>query len=146
MGMTLWIHTLEGINMSKESDDHSMMYRFLDRLDELCTSLHVEKLSSFLDMTDLELNMAEDFDVEMEEEPEEDPETGYAYGIEEMKWFDAAVGLKTFQSLRSHIASTAIDTLEAENKPILLEELDDCIKHLTGPAARGGKFNLPVVM
>lgn len=142
MGMTLWIHTLEGRNMSKESDDHSKMHKFIDLLDELCTSLHVEKLSSFLDMTDLKFDMAGDFD----EEPEVDPETGYAYGIDDMKWFDAAVGLKTFQSLRSHLADTEISPLDETNKAILLEELDDCIENLIGPATRGGKFNLPVVM
>ncbi len=142
MGMTLWIHTLEDRNMSKESDDHSIMYEFINQLDELCTSLQVEKLSSFLDMTDLKLNMTEDFD----EELEEDPETGYAYGIDDMKWFDAAEGLKTFQALQAHLANTSIPNLQEENKIILLEELDDCIENLIGPATRGGKFNLPVVM
>lgn len=38
MGMTLWIHTLEERNYSKDSDDYSLMYRFAEHLDALCES------------------------------------------------------------------------------------------------------------
>jgi hypothetical protein len=144
--MTLWIHTLEDRNMSTESDDHSLMHELSDQLDELCEKLGVEKLSSFFDTTDLELNLAEDDDSEDWEEPEEDPETGYSYGIDDMRWFDAAAGLASLQALRAHLADSADPALDEDSKTLLLEELDDCIERLRGPATRGGRFNLAVVM
>ena len=63
-----------------------------------------------------------------------------------MQWFDATPGLKTLQALRGRVESTPIPGLDAEAKAMLLEELDDCIDKLQGPATRGGKFNLPVIM
>jgi hypothetical protein len=142
MGTTLWIHTLEGREMSKDSDDHSLMYDHADGLDALCAKLGVTALSSYFDSTDLEMNMDDGFDGD----GEEDPETGYAYGIDDMKWFDAAAGLSTLKALRTGIAAGGLPDLDGEERPQLLEELDDCIARLEGTAARGGKFNLPLVM
>lgn len=144
MGMTLWIQTLEGREMSSESDDHSMMHELAEQLDAICDDSGVPKLTSFFDTTDLELNMAEDGEGEWEEP--EDPETGYAYGIEDMKWFDAAVGLNVLQTLRARVESSPSLKLGTEEMSLLVEELDDCIERLKGPASRNGKFNLPVVM
>jgi hypothetical protein len=144
MSMTLWIQTLEGRDVSDESDDHSIMHELAERLDGACEKLGLTPLSSFFDTTDLEFNIRED---ESDDDPELDPETGCAYGIDDMQWFDAAAGLKTLQGLRAHVASGAkIPDLDASSSIELLAELDDCIERLQGPAARGGKFNLPVVM
>ena len=146
MGMTLFIHTLEGRNMSKESDDHTLMHDHAEQLDAACKELGVLPLSSYFDTTDLELNMGEFDDEEFDAEPVLDPETGFNYGIDDMKWFDAGAGLKTLQALRGHVESQPLAGLDTESKSLLLEELDDCIGKLQGPAARGGKFNLPVIM
>jgi hypothetical protein len=147
MSMTLWIQTLEGRELGKESDDHSMMHEVSEQLDAVCEKLGVQPLSSFFDTTDIEYNNSDDDFDDESDDPELDPETGYAYGIDDMQWFDAAAGLKTLQALRTHAASGAkIPDLDDESRALLLEELDDCIQKLTGPATRGGKFNLPVVM
>jgi len=53
VGMTRWIHTLQGRKMSKESDDHSTMYRLTDELDGIADSLGVPRLSAFFDDTEL---------------------------------------------------------------------------------------------
>jgi hypothetical protein len=74
MGMTLWIHTLEGRDMLTDGEDHSLMYRLSDELDSLCDKLGVAKISSFFDSTELEICMGEDDD-ETGEDPEIDSET-----------------------------------------------------------------------
>lgn len=144
MGMTLWIHTLEGRDMSRESDDHSIMHDLADDLDAICRTLKVAELSSFFDSTDLELNMSEEEDED--DDPEIDPETGWAYGIDDMQWFDAASGLESLSALRSHVETDATPLFEEDTKSMLLEELDDCIQKLRGPAQTGGKFHLAVIM
>lgn len=142
MGMTLWIHTLEGRNMSKESADHSLMHDRADDLDEICKALHVPPLTSFFDTTDLEFNLSD----EEEDDKELDPETKLGYGIDDMKWFDAATGLRTLTALRSYVSGNSALELDSEQKAMLLEELADCIETLKSPAASGGKFHLAVIM
>lgn len=141
MGMTLWIHTLQGREMSDNSDDHSVTYRLADQLDAICEEIGIPKLSSFFDSTDLELNMSDDVD----DEQEPDPETGYAYGIDDMQWFDAAEGLSVIRKLRAHLESSTLE-VDEEEKSMLIEELDDFIAQLEVPASNGGKFNLPILM
>ncbi len=147
MGMTLWIHTLEDRNYSKDSDDHSLMYDFSEKFDALCESARVHKLSDFLDFTDLEYNYGgeDSADDEDDEESDIDPETGLGYGIDDMCWFDASDGLATLTALHDHINAGALEDLTEEERDGLLEELADCISILQGPASRGGKFHLTVV-
>ena len=142
MGMTLWIHTLQGRNMSKESDDHTMMNEHAEALDKVCKQLGVPSLSSYFDTTDLEHNSEDDEDDELEE-PRIDPETELAYGIDDMRWFDAAQGIKTIQGLRSHVKDKGMPRLDDEEKQMLLEELDDCLEKLE--MAKSGKFHLAVI-
>jgi hypothetical protein len=138
MGMTLWIHTLEDRNYLKDSDDRSLMNQHLDALDALCIAAKVQKLSEYLDYTDQQFNYS-DFD---DDEPELDPETELAYGIDDMTWFDASEGLASLQAVRAKVAADGVD---ADELPSLLEELDDCISVLDGSASRGGKFHLSLV-
>jgi hypothetical protein len=157
MGMTLWIHTLEGRAMTKDSDDHSFMHRLQEELDALGVARGVGKISEFFDYTDMNYNMDDEFgdgfdegnddeDEDSDEEPELDPETGYGYGIDDMQWFDASAGLKTLRSLRDAVAGGALGNLATEQRADLLWELDDCVQRLEGPAGRGGRFHLAVVM
>ncbi len=143
MGMTLWIHTLEGRNYLKDSNDHSLMNQNLDSLDALCTKLNVRKLSDYLDFTDQQFNY-NDFDDD-DNEPELDPETELAYGIDDMTWFDASDGLISLQAVRNRIAEDGLHGFDADELPALLEELDDCISILDGSVSKGGKFHLSLV-
>ena len=152
MGMTLWIHTLQDREMSHESDDHSLMHDMADQLDLLCERLGVLKLSSFFDMTDLEYNLDEEDGDEGDEADEGgedtlDPETGYAYGIDDMQWFDAGSGLATLEALYAELEDGAAEEvpLEDDERGYLLEELEDCIAELAD-LAPGGRFHLAVVM
>ena len=158
MSMTLWIHTLQDRDMSRDSDDHTMMHDRADDLDALCERLGVSRLSSFFDMTDLDYNFTRDLEAAGEEEgdddPDEDdgagvdPETGYAYGIDDMQWFDAGTGLATLEALRAALLddeiADAMDFGDAE-RDVLLDELEDCITHLREPAGASGRFHLAVL-
>ena len=145
MGMTIWMHTLEGRAYSKDSDDHSSMCRYSDELDALSEELKVKKLSAFFDYTDQELNSRDDADDDDEDELGADPETGLAYGIDDMQWFDAAEGFATLSALRAAVAAGSPAELSPEARARLLKELDHCVSRIKGPAQRGGKFHLAVV-
>lgn len=143
MGMTLWIHTLEGRDYLKDSDDHSLMNQCLDSLDALCMEAKVQKLSEYVDYTDQQFNY-NDFDDD-DNEPELDSETGLAYGIDDMTWFDASDGLISLQAVRNRVTEDGLHGLDADELQALLEELNDCISILNGSASRGGKFHLSLV-
>lgn len=140
--MTFWIHTLEGRDYSKDSDDYSLMSRHVEAIDVLCEKLGVPAMSSFVDYTDLEFNYEER---DEDGEPELDPETGFAYGIDDMKWFPAAEGLKSFLAIRDSLKNSPLSGLSAERTGELIEELESCIQILEGPASRAGKFHLSLL-
>ncbi len=140
MGMTLWVHTLNGRTLRQDEDDHSYMNRLSNELDQVCTGSNLPKLSNFFDYTDLNCNMAE------EEVRAIDPETGWAYGIDDMQWFDAAAGAHTLRSLEFAVAGGAIPTLDASAREELLWELGHAAGLVEAAAAQGGKFHLAVVM
>lgn len=148
MSMTLWIHTLDGREMSDESDDHSLMYGLAEELDAVCSAAGKPLLSSFVDTTDLEYNMSDEFDDDEgdeDEEPAIDPETGLGYGIDDMKWFAAADGVATLQALRATVAGGWKPEMDEEGRSMLIEELDDCIARLLA-LPDNGKFHLAVIM
>ncbi|MBF0573610.1 MAG: hypothetical protein HQK69_07610 [Desulfamplus sp.] len=145
MGMTYWIHILNGRNMSKESDDHSMMYRLSEELDIECDKLGIPRLSSFSDFTDLELCVNEDED-ESQDELIPDEETGYGYGIDDMQWFPISSGISCIEALRKHVADGWNPALNENDRAELIEEFDDCIAHLNSARIETGKFHLAVIM
>lgn len=148
MGMTFWVHVLKGRKIEGKEHDLSALYNAATALDKLCTELRVEKLSNFADHTDLEYNMAAELggDDEDEEEPETDPETGWPYGIDDMKWFDAAKGLKTLEALETRLKKKeGLPSAITKERSRILEELADCIAQVKA-APKGGKFHLAVVM
>lgn len=147
MGMTLWISTLDGRNIVKNTNDHSMMYRHAETLDSLCERFSVEKLSSFFDFTALQHDFKEELDNEEEQHDRLDPETGYEYGIDDMAWFDSASGLATLTALHAHIDTFAeLKKLKETQRQQLIDELNDCLLMLEDSAARNGKFHLAVIM
>lgn len=145
MSMTYWLHTLDGRNMSDDSDDYSLLLQWVDELDLACQQLGVPLLSSFADSTDLEYCLAEDDDEESESESDPDPETGYGYGIDDQQWFAVADGLACLTALRQHVADGWKPDLDEGDRVWLLEDLDGCIARLQAMPA-GGKFHLAVIM
>ncbi|MBC3832326.1 hypothetical protein H8K33_12450 [Undibacterium amnicola] len=143
--MTIWIHTLEGRNYSQDSDDHSLMCRHLEAIDEVCQKIGVKSLGELVDYTDQEYNYEEFDDEDDDEDVALDPETGLAYGIDDMTWFDAQEGLSSFKALKTAVASSVITGLDADEVVELIEELDNCISILEKSAAQAGKFHLSLV-
>ncbi len=142
MGMTLWIHTLEDREYSRDSDDHSLMNNYLEELDDLCDELGVQKLSEFCDYTDANGEFGDDFE---DDEAELDAETGLPYGIDDMEWFDAGSGLATLQALYGFLEQNDPDAIDEDDKADLLDELGDCISILEDTSKRDGKFHLALV-
>ena len=154
MSATLWLHTLQGRDMSRESDDHTLMHALSVELDALCERLGVARLSSFFDLTDMQYNYAARpqpagmVDDDAVEGASLDPETGYAYGIDDMQWFDAGAGLTALRALRDEIETTEGFELHLseEEFDVLLDEIEDCIALLEEPAQQQGRFHLAVLM
>ena len=142
MGMTLWMQTLVDQTLSDESDDHSLLYEFAENLDSACDELGLTKLSSFFDTTDLEFNMAEEF----EDEPEDDGDSGLPYSTENMAWYDPAAGLACLEGLREHVENGWNAELDADDRTMLLEEFDNCIEILKSLPAENARFHLAVIM
>ncbi len=141
MGMTLWIHTLEDRDYSRDSDDYSLMYRFAEQLDALCESAHVRKLTDYFDFTDLEYSYRE----EDSEEPDLDPETELPYGIDEMHWCNATDGMMTLTALHDRVNADALEGLATDEKQGLREELTSCIAILQRLVSRESSFPLAIV-
>ena len=147
MGMTLWVHILNGREIESDETDHSWMYRLHGPLDALCERDGVDKLSSFFDSTDLEHHMDDSDEEEDEEEPALDPETGWEWGIDDLRWLPAAAGLSTLRKLEGSIAAeNSIGDLPTDRKHELIEEVRDCVAKLEPAAKLGQRFHFTVLM
>jgi hypothetical protein len=155
MGMTLWVHVLEGRQFTCHEDDHSLMNKYTPELDVVCKAIGATPLSDFIDCTDMNANFFEDEEdpdsEELDQEELLDPETGYSYGIDNMIWFPAREGLSTVSLLRAHLTTNGLPPLNGfpplPEKALegLLEEFDSCIAKLTEPASRDASFHLSLV-
>jgi hypothetical protein len=140
MGTTLWVLSRE--KMAEVDDwDHSAIFNAVEKLDLVCEKLRVTKLSSFLDWTDFNANMAAD-----EEFPSDDELKAKA------SWFRPDAALPTLRALRGHLAdhpaelSSLYDQSQGHLSEYLIEELDDCIAKVEKIAVDGDEFHLCVVM
>jgi hypothetical protein len=62
-----------------------------------------------------------------------------------MQWFAADEGIATLRLVRERVDAGALQELDEDDKAVLLEELDDCLKVLDGTVARQGRFHLAVI-
>lgn len=144
MGMTVWMHVLNGRKVEVYQNDCSWMQRLADTLDKWCERHGVAKLSSFFDYTDLKASLEEP---DGEEEPATDPETGSSYGIDDMQWFEAASGLRTLEKLTEVLGGgEPCRGLPADRRGELFEELQYCIRHLQPAAKQQKKFHFAALM
>jgi len=116
-------------------------------LDRLCKTLGVTELSRFIDTTAIELIQAvelldDDAPLAPAAEPTTDPETGLAYGIEDMSWQPIAAGMSSLEALQQHIER---GLHVSSQQPQLLQELTYCIQALAPLEAEGGQFHLAVI-
>jgi hypothetical protein len=113
----------------------------LGRLDVLCKTLGVSELSRFLDTTAVELQQAvtlvDDAQVPSVDTAS-DPETGLAYGIEDMSWQPIAAGMSSLEALEQHLQRSG----DSDTSAALLQELRYCISALAPLEAEGAQFHL----
>jgi hypothetical protein len=141
MSMTLWLHVLHDRKIESDETDYSSLWRFTEALDGLCASLGIPLFSSFIDRTDVKYNL-----VGKPEDAELDPETGWAYGIDDMRWFDVKDGLRTLRALESHLAGEPEALgLKPGQLEALLEELREVCTKLES-ADSDARFHLELVM
>lgn len=140
MGMTLWLHVLHERTIDSDETDYSSLWRFAKHLDAICAELGQPLFSSFFDHTDAKYNLTGGMDDAL------DPETGWAYGIDETKGFDVTAGLVTLRALETHLKGDA-DALGLNPKQVqmLLEELREVSQKLEA-ATSGARFHLELVM
>ncbi len=141
MGMTLWLHVLHGRTVESDETDYSSLWTFTENLDASCTRLGLPLFSGFVDHTDIKYNLMDGPEV-----ADTDPETGWAYGIDDMDWFDIKDGLVTLRALEAQLAG---DPEALQMKPgqraTLLEELREVCAKLES-ATSGAQFHLELVM
>jgi hypothetical protein len=140
MGTTIWV-----LSKSKMTEgdkwDHSALFYAVETLDDICEKLCLVKFSSFLDLTDFNINMSED-----EEFPDEDTLR------DTTSWFSPSEALPMLRVLRDHVKNKISDhkiLLEQSKEHLseeLLEDLEDCIAKVEQIAAEDDLFHFCVVM
>lgn len=114
----------------------------LSMLDSLSKTLGVTELTQFIDTTAVELQEAAALiaqESSLNTVPETDPETGLAYGIEDMSWQPIAAGMSSLEALQQHLQRAGG---AQGSKRQLLTELDYCLQALAPLEAEGAQFHL----
>ncbi len=133
MGSTIWLLSESKLEEG-DSWDHSAMYETLDQLDQLCASLGVPSISSFVGIPDKDGNLT------------------WKAVRKKTRWFDASAAVQTFETLRSHIfknpEAVSVPRKNFGNtnfRELLLEELEDCLNKVTKFAEEGDPFHVSFV-
>jgi hypothetical protein len=123
MSLTYWLQFKNKAELESIEIDLSLLCQETQSLDELCQSLEVPLLSSFIDTTDAAYT-AGVFDESINPENFETDEPVYA--LEQMQWFLSDTALPTFRSLRIALLEnkTVLPHLTSDDRIELLEELD----------------------
>lgn len=114
----------------------------LDGLDALCKTLGVTPISHFIDLTAVEFEEAAALAGDTNTSSSPDPETGLAYGIEDMEWLPISTGMISFEALISHLQRNRPKELNGAPLTQLVEELQLCETTLAPLEIEGGQFNL----
>jgi hypothetical protein len=152
MGMTLWLQVLEGDDVIKYQDDYTYIYTNLELLDKIANMVKVNTVSTYLDETEKNHNMAEDEfggyseyenALEMDEESDDD-----GYGASEMSWYDINGGLRNFKAICKYLDENIElpENIGAVERSELLNEFIDCIQKMEHHCNRGVKFHLAVII
>ncbi len=105
MSHTIWVDVRDWPKNQDEVEDCSIMLRLQTRLDGLCKSLKVSKLSDFFDYTELERAYA---DCSEESEPTSGTSPCVPQRGDEV-WFDSGQALTAVQALLTHFGQNPND-------------------------------------
>ena len=133
MGSTIWLLSESKLEEG-DSWDHSAMYEALDQLDQLCASLGVPSISSFVGIPDKDGNLT------------------WKAVRKKTRWFNASAAVQTFETLRTYIfknpEAVSVPRKKFGNtdfRELLLEELEDCLNKVTKFAEEGDPFHVSFV-
>ena len=118
--------------------------QYIDGLDALCRTLGVTPLRRFVDITAMEFAEASRLlpaDAATSP-PRPDPETGLAWGIEDMLWFPIGTGMITLEALSGHLQRNRPREVRGASRELLLDALAFCESALRPREAKGGQFHL----
>jgi hypothetical protein len=140
MSTVLWANYLsDGVVISDESDKYAL-YKHLNKIDGLCESNGLMKLSGFCDHTDLRFNMDE---IELPEGMKSTNELMAQQGV----WIDGVEALNLLQQLLAAIRAnkTKFGLLRNDHDNVTAE-LEESIVFAKAAADKNAKFNFAVVM
>ncbi len=137
MGNTIWVTFQKDGETECIEEDHSILCRLEEKLDQIAGTHGVPLLSNFFDSSE----MAAEFIDEHAGVP-----------LPEPQWYDPAGGLETIELLLDHI-SKHTDLFTFPNDPSrshfragLIEELENCKSLLTGAMADNRRFHFAIIM
>ncbi len=140
MSTVYWSNALVDGAVSSDSEDLYAVYKHTDKLDGLCKTLGLAELSSFVDDTDLMVNLDQ---LDMPEGMESTDDLMAMKGV----WVDAALAADTLEQLLEHVRANDIRFgLVSNARDDIIEELELATGFARRAAEHGGKFNLAVVM
>ncbi len=140
MSIVYWSNALIGETVSSDSEDLYALYKHTKKLDALCSELGLQAISSFVDNTDLLVNLEQ---LDMPAGMECTDDLMAAQGT----WVDARLASDVLEQLREYIEAKEVRFGLVNNaRGDVMEELVLCNRFARAAAEQGGKFNLAMVM
>lgn len=139
MSTVLWANQLlDGVVTSDQSDKFAM-HRHLRKLDALCETCGVRRISTFCDATDAQCNLAI---ITLPEGVESTDALMAVQGV----WIAGEDAVKILDALihRIRSESTRFGLLRSAHDQVL-EELQESYDYAKSAAERGGQFNFSIV-
>ncbi|SER59301.1 hypothetical protein [Halopseudomonas bauzanensis] len=141
MSAVLRLATLDQRHFQLHSTVLPQLAEHLQGLDALCRTLGVTPLSQFVDLTALEFQEAAQL-LKDTTPPQQDPETGLPWSIEDMAWYPISTGMTTLEALSGHLQRNRPREVSGANQRQLLEALTFCESCLRPMEAEGAQFHL----
>ncbi|WGK60620.1 hypothetical protein QAO71_11035 [Halopseudomonas sp. SMJS2] len=141
MSAVLRLATLDQRHFQLHSTVLRQLAEHLQGLDALCRTLGVTPLSQFVDLTALEFQEAAQL-LKDTTPPQQDPETGLPWSIEDMAWYPISTGMTTLEALSGHLQRNRPREVSGANQRQLLEALMFCESCLRPMEAEGAQFHL----
>lgn len=140
MSTVLWANYLDNGEVVSDRSDKYALYRFTDKLDDICDRIGVPRLSSLHDTTDMEFNLG---DAALPDGMRSTDELMAADGL----WTDAAEARqlleKLLQSIRDEQPRFGIFR---DARDEVIAELEESIELVKEAEEKGALFNFAVVM
>lgn len=140
MSTVYWSNSLIGGTVSSDNEDLYALYKHTEKLDALCKKLGLQEITSFIDNTDLLVNLEQ---LDLPAGMESTDELMAAQG----KWVDARLAADVLEQLCEYAKTNEVRFgLFSNARGEVIEELELCAKFARAAAEKGGEFNFAVVM